>query len=208
MKNIVLYVICFTLLLLSCNRKAIHSADNSDSCKSASYIIEDSINKDTIFIEEDDFDYSFFENDSIQDAFLTQEKREELIAFCDLFIASIQSNNIEKIKEVIVFPMWVECFKDWTYGDTITTDNFYKYRKRIFDDTFFKSMKEYRGFLNREIGKDTVCGMGASFFIIYAHYFFELPEEYKGTLDGKKTRIFRFEKRDDKYKFMLVFCAG
>lgn len=192
MKNIVLSFVSFGLFLLSCNgnkTKLIYNSYSSHSTIANALHVEDTIH------------YS---------KTLSQEIKEELIVFCDLFVSAIQSNNIEDVKNVIDFPIWVECFKDFdeyhgfTFGDTITVDDFFKYRKLIFDNTFFNEVKEFKTLLKEDNTEDKIdYGFDRETFHFRISTSHGKDDEWDGT-----NRLFRFEKRENKYKLVLVFCAG
>jgi hypothetical protein len=198
MKNIISYlIICFGVL----------SYNENKNTHNDSFLLK--INKDNIISDsKDTIPYL-----KVMNEFISQEKKEELVEFCDLFVEIIQTDDIEKVKTVIDFPIWVECFKDFngytldeehyfTFGDTITVDNFFQYRNLIFDDIFFKTMRE-KIFLKDEMFMKEF-DIENSFFILTQYqckYYLELGI-------GGKTRLFRFEKRKNKYKLVLVFCAG
>jgi len=192
MKNIALYLI-IGLGLFSCKNKYIYNSDNDQILSS---FVEDSITNEII---------DPLENTKLYTKPLSQEIREELITFCDLFVSVIQSNNIEEIKNVVDFPIWVECFKDFTYGDTITVDNFFQYKRLIFDDIFFKDMQKFKILLKKDNTEDQIdygFDMGTFHFRISTSH--QRDKEY----GFESCRLFRFEKLDNKYKLVLVFCAG
>jgi hypothetical protein len=194
MRNITLYLI-ICLGLFSCNNRYIY---NSESKQILSSFSEDSTTNEIIndpLIEERIF----------YPKTLSQEIREELLTFCDLFVSVIQSDNIEEIKNVVDFPIWVECFKDFTYGDTITVDNFFQYKRLIFDDIFFKDMQEFKTLLKKDKIENKIdygFDMKTSHFRISTSY--QRDEEY----GFESCRLFRFEKLENKYKLVLVYCAG
>ena len=213
MKKAIIILSVLAIIVDGCSVKRKNNADNS-------HIRTEFRNYEDIHVCDSIF-YDALGNDTIRKSFilvngtwqltqifretLTKEIIEEMVAFCDMFIETIQSDNIEKIKNVIDFPVWVECFKDFTFGDTITTDNFFQYKTVIFDDVFFENVRKFKTLLkkgNTEEDIDYGFDMDTFHFRISTSY--QLDEKY----DFGKNRLFRFEKHENKYKLVLVFCAG
>jgi hypothetical protein len=190
-----LFLICFGLLACSNNR--IEQVNNSDNSQFFPPFVYDSTTYHKIVNIED----------TIHEELLTPEKREELSAFCDLFISAIQSDNIEEIKKVIDFPIWVECFKEseedgFSFGDTITIDNFFQYKNLIFDDQFFEVMRK------EVLDKEIEIYLIENFFTVVTLYKSEEAKNYEGFEIGDEARIYRFEYRKNNYTLVIVFCAG
>ena len=157
---------------------------------------------DTIKELEDTIPYSEILQES---AF--NEKKKELIEFCDMFVSAIQSDNIKDVSCVIDFPIWVECFKDvksgdFIFGDTITVDNYFRYRTLLFDDDFFRAVMNFKVNAN-ENSKIVENYERNSFFIIST----ATGDKNEFGLEGM-CRVFRFENNNNQYKLVLVFCAG
>jgi hypothetical protein len=206
MKNLLLYLIC--VVLLSCNGNR-YNSDNEPIVVSKIDKRFNGINQHSI--EDRYFGIGTPLSSEIIQMPEYQEKRKEIIAFCDLFISTIQSNNIEKVAQVIDFPIWVECYRneknnDFDWGDTITENNYFHYKKRIFDKRVFRDIMKFKALLmknNVEVDEKEGFDIREDCFRIGVDY-----------LDGKKvyiggmSRIFRFERKDNTYKLVLVFCAG
>lgn len=135
--------------------------------------------------------------------------KNEIIVFCDLFASAIQSRNMAEIKNVIRFPIWVECFKDRSRGDTINQDDFLQYQELVFDSLFFKEIRDF----NRELTLYDTLSKKRDSDISEKHFILSVPYLYQEDFEEEtyffeKNRLFRFEKDDDSYKLVLVFCAG
>ena len=206
MKNLLLFLIC--IVLLSCNGNknkhfAVSKIDKHFNVTNEHSIIDTIGDK---YFRIDTLLYSIIIQEPV-----FQEKRKKIIAFCDLFVSAIQSNNIEKVAQVIDFPIWVECYKNekdngFSFGDTITENNYFHYKKLIFDKRVFRDIMKFKALLSKN---NAVADIKKGFDI--REDFFRISIDY---LDGKKVyvggtnRIFRFEKKDNTYKLVLVFCAG
>lgn len=142
-------------------------------------------------------------NDSIYD-----QRKNEIIDFCILFIDALQLKDLKNIEDKIEFPLSVECFVTKERGKIINKNDFINYFDSIFDDSFYKEMDKYVSRLKNsnkiydyQVGYDL---RNEDYFVVGANYLRQIDSDY---YDGYSL-LFRFEKRKGKYKLILVFCAG
>ncbi len=143
-------------------------------------------------------------NDSIY-----EWRRKEITDFCELFIDALKSKELKKIEDKIEFPLSVECFVNKEKGEIIDKSEFMLYSDSIFDNSFYREMEEFVKALKKstkiydyQIGYDL---REEDFFTLGSNYVRFSPRD---SLYDEYAIICRFEKRNGRYKLILVFCAG
>lgn len=141
------------------------------------------------------------------DSSIYKARKEEIVTFCISLMETLKSKELDRILDIIEFPLEVECFAHHERGKVIEKEEFLSYYDSIFGDAFFTEMEEYANSVREtsfiydyQSGHDL---RDEDFFTLGLNYI----REVDGT-DDEYGRIFRFEKREGKYKLILVFCAG
>jgi hypothetical protein len=198
MKSIFKYLVLI-LLCYSCNTDNKMSKSNEQCNKKKEF--KKNENSNNLI----DFRTSIVASDSIY-----EKRRDERLDFCRVFVNALKKRDLKEIENKIEFPFFIECFVGKQKGDTVSKIEFISYYDRIFDNVLIEEMERYIYSLNNSNSiYDFQKGFDLrddDFFTLSTSY--KKPYENNGIEENfEYSRLFRFEKRNDRFKLIIVFCA-